>query len=112
VIGERNIGGELKEALGADEVGLEVGTEWVTAPGDARNARTGFAQEGIVNGDAKRGLRGKSLESVATNDREDGLDRQPIAGEETIVGGPIEKLQAAGGQQSCHGVATEAEEAA
>src|SRR5512140_2852947 len=90
---------------------MKVGTEWVTPPGDAGNAGTGFAQEGVVHRHAKRGLRGKLLEGVATNDGKDRLDRQTVAGEETIVRRPIEKLLAAGGQQSSHGVATEAEKA-
>ncbi len=40
---QRQIGGELQDALGAHEVGLEVGAERIAAPGDAGNANAGFA---------------------------------------------------------------------
>jgi len=40
--GERHGGGELKEALGAHEVGLKRWAERVATPGRARDADAGF----------------------------------------------------------------------
>ena len=57
-VGKGDVGGELQEALRANEVGLEVGAERVAAPGDARNASAALAQERVVDGHAERGLRG------------------------------------------------------
>ena len=43
--GRRN----LQAALAADEVGLEVRTERISAPGNPGGMQTGAAQEGIVD---------------------------------------------------------------
>jgi hypothetical protein len=110
--GKGDVGGELQKALSADEVGLELGTEGVAAPGDARNADAAFAQECVVDGNAKRGLRGQVREGGTPDFGEECPDGESLLREEPIVGGPIEELLTAGGEQAGHGMTSEAKQAA
>jgi hypothetical protein len=110
--GQGDVGGELQEALRANEVGLEMGAERIAAPGDARDANAALAQERVVDGHAERSLRGQMRENRTPNYGEEGCDGEPLLGEETIGGGPIEELLTAGGEQASHGMTTEAKQAA
>ena len=75
---ERHIGGELQHALGAHKVGLEVRAERIAAPGDAGNAESGFAEQGIVNGDTEGSLLRNLMEHGATNHGEDLIRGKPM----------------------------------
>jgi hypothetical protein len=110
--GNGDVGGELQKALSPDEVGLEVGAERVAAPGDARYVNAALTQEGVVDGNAKRGLRGQLSEGGTPEYGEEGFDGEPILGEEAIVGGPIEEFLTAGAEQAGHGMTPEAKQAA
>lgn len=112
ITGERHVRRELQDALGTHEVGVEVRSERIAAPSDARDVNADLAQECVVDGDAERSLGGKLLQHCATNDSEDGLARNPVAGEKTIISGPVVELLAASGQQASHGVSPEAEQTA
>ena len=89
---EGHIGGELQYALSAHEVGLEVRAEGVAAPADSRYADAGFAEQGVINGDAKRSVAGEEIQRGMTNDGENLREGQPSSGEEAIVGRPIVEL--------------------
>ena len=97
VSGKIDVGGKLKEALSAHEIGLELGTEGIAAPGDAGGAKAGFAQQGVIDGDTKRSVGRQLSQHSAADDGKDGLEGKAMTGEKTIVGGPIVELLAAGG---------------
>jgi len=103
-------GGELEEALSADEVGLEGRAKGVAAPGGAGRGAACAAQERVVDGYAKGGIRGQRGRDGASDDGEEGVDRQAFSREEAIGGGPVGELGTAGGEEARHGMATEAKE--
>jgi hypothetical protein len=91
---------------------LEARAEGIAAPSHARDADTGFAEKRIIDGDGDGSLWRKLLDHGPADYREKGLGGKTMAGEETIVRGPIVELLPTGRQQTGDGVAAEAEQAA
>ena len=88
----RHRGGDLKETLGADEVGLETRAERIAAPGDARSMETGATQECVIDDGAKGGVRGEMVEDPPADNGEDVDNGDALLREEPIGGGPIVEL--------------------
>jgi hypothetical protein len=84
----------------------------IAAPADARDADAGLAEERVIDGYTKRGLRGELLQHGATNDGEDFLEGKASSGEEPVIGRPIVELLSTGSEQASHGMTSETEQAA
>ena len=85
VVGAGQGGGDLQETLRAHQIGLEMRTERIAAPGHAGGAPSGAAQEGVIHHRTERGL-GRELGSDrATNGGEDLGKRQTVFGEELFL---------------------------
>ena len=71
---------------------MEVRPEGIATPSHTRNTDTRFAQQRIINGDTERSLGGELRKHMVTDNGEDLKHGQPMLGEETIAGGPVEEL--------------------
>jgi hypothetical protein len=101
----------LQEALRPHEVGLKRRAKRVAAPSDAGDADAGLAEEGVVEGDRKGGLRRQLGEDGAADDGKHLLNRETVLTEDPIGSGPVLELATAGGQHSGDGMSSETEEA-
>src|SRR5208282_855915 len=105
---ERN----LQKAWGAHEVGLKVRAEGIAAPTHAGGVEAGAAQEGIIQGGAHGGLGRQGLDHGAAHDGEQGRGGKAVVGKEPVTGGPVTELRAASGQQTGHGMTSQAQQGA
>jgi hypothetical protein len=102
-------GRDLQIALGADEIGVELGAERVTAPSDTVGVSAGAAQQGIVDGQAKGlGRREQDLDGMM-DVIEESVGGDAVVREQAVSSGPIQELLAASGQQAGNGSASEAQ---
>jgi hypothetical protein len=104
--------GSLEEALSAYEVGLEARTEGIAAPGDPGGARAGAAHQGIIEHGADGSLGRELRDHGAADEGEDGLEGKTLLREETVAGAPVLELRAGSGEQTSHGMASQAEQRA
>ena len=102
-------GGDLQETLGADQVGLEAGTERIAAPSHAGGVETGTAQQRIVQDGAKGLARGQLGGDGAADDSKDIRDGNPVLRKEPIGSSPIVELRTGSSEQAGHGVASQTE---
>lgn len=105
-------GGELNEALRADEVGLKTRAERIASPGDAGSLVAGPAQQRIIHDDAERFVSGKVSEQSAAHGRKQRTDGKALSGEESVGGRPVFKLFAGSGEQTGEGVTAETKQGA
>lgn len=63
-------GGKLKKALGADQIDLKGRTEGIASPFGSVSFGPGFADDGVVDGDDKRFVRGKGVHDGVADERE------------------------------------------
>jgi len=105
-------GGELHEALSADEVGVEGRAARVAAPADAGSFEAAAMNESVVHGDDEGSVGGEGGESALADGGEQVCGLEAGAGEEAIGGGPVETGLAGGLDPAGEMMAAEAGEAA
>jgi hypothetical protein len=106
----RHRGGYLQEALATHEVGLKTRAERIAPPGHAGCVKARTAQQRVIQDSAKRRAWGPLIGHAAAYDGKDLKQGQSILREEPIGGAPILKLRAGSGEQTRHGMASEAEQ--
>jgi len=110
--GGRESEGNLEKTLGAHEIGLKVRPQGIAAPSHAGSAQAGAAQQRIIEDSADGSAGGEGAHHGAPHHREEVLDAQTGVGKEPVTGGPVTKLQAASGEQTGHGVASQTQQGA
>src|SRR5208283_548084 len=104
--------GGLEKALGAYEVGLKMRAQGIAAPGDAGGAEAGATQQRIIQHGAEGSVRRQFGQHGAADDGEDRGDGKAVVGEEPVTGGPVPELGAASGEQTGHGMTSQAKQGA
>ena len=102
----------LEKPLGAHEIGLKVRAERVAAPSHAGGAQAGATHQRVIEHGADGSVGRQLAHHRASHHGKEMGEGQTRFGKEPVTGGPVTKLPAASGEQTGHGMASQAKQGA